>query len=59
MYSGWTMGSEDKEIIIKKHKGVVQNVEFRVQNTRINKVLSEFGCKPVKLCFLKAFAKEF
>ena len=58
-YSGWAMDLEDKEIIINKEKGVIRNIKCRVQNSRIKKGLSEFGCKPVRHGFLKAFAKEF
>ena len=58
-YSGWALDLEDKEIIIKKDKGIVRNVKCRVQNTRLLKSLPEFGCKPVRFGFLRAFAKEF
>ena len=58
-YSGWALDLEDKEIIIKKDKAVLRNVKCRVQNTRLEKGLDEFGCKPVRLGFLNAFAKEF
>jgi hypothetical protein len=58
-YSSWALDLEDKEIEIKKEKAIVRNVRCRVQNTRIKKGLSEFGCKPVRFGFLKAFAKEF
>ena len=56
-YSGWSMDLEDKEIEIKENKGIIKNIKCRVQNTRISKGLSEFGCKPVRLSFLKAFVK--
>jgi len=58
-YSGWAMDLEDKEIIVIKDKAIVRNTKCRVQNTRIKKGLPEFGCKPVRLGFLKSFAKEF
>jgi hypothetical protein len=58
-YSGWSMDLEDKEIEIKKDKGIVRNIQCRVQNTRLKKGLTEFACKPVRWVFLKAFAKEF
>jgi hypothetical protein len=58
-YSGWSLDLEDKEIIIKKDKGVIRNVRCRVQNTRLKKGLKEFGCKPVRWGFLKSFAHEF
>jgi hypothetical protein len=58
-YSGWSMDLEDKEIEIKENKAILRNIKCRVQNTRLSKGLSEFGCKPVRLGFLKAFAKEF
>ena len=58
-YSGWALDLEDKEIIVEKNKGIVRNTKCRVQNTRLSKGLSEFGCKPVRFGFLKSFAKEF
>jgi len=59
-YSAWAMDLEDKEIIEKDDsRAIVRNVKCRVQNTRITKGLPEFGCKPVRLGFLKSFAKEF
>lgn len=58
-YSSWALDLEDKEVIVEKERAVIRNVKCRVQNTRISKGLSEFGCKPVRLGFLKAFAKEF
>jgi hypothetical protein len=57
--SGWILDLEDKEIILKKDSAIIRNVKCRVQNTRINKNLDEFGCKPVRWGFLKAFAYEF
>lgn len=58
-YSGWALDLEDKEITIKNGTGIIGNKKCRVQNTRFSKGLSEFGCKPVRFGFLKAFAKEF
>ena len=58
-YSSWALDLEDKEIIIKKEHALIRNVRCRVQNTRVSKGLKEFGCKPVRFGFLKAFAKEF
>lgn len=58
-YSGWALDLEDKEIIVEDDKAIVRNTKCRVQNTRIEKGLKEFGCKPVRFGFLKAFAKEF
>lgn len=58
-YSGWSLDLEDKEMIVEKNKGIIRNVKCRVQNTRRKKGLIEFGCKPVRWGFLKAFAKEF
>jgi len=58
-YSGWALDLEDKEIIIENNKGIVRNTKCRVQNTRLSKGLTEFGCKPVRFGYLKAFAKEF
>jgi hypothetical protein len=58
-YSTWALDLEDKEIIITKDSGFIRNIRCRVQNTRKSKGLKEFGCKPVRFGFLKAFAKEF
>ena len=58
-YTGWALDLEDKEIIIEENRGILRNVNCRVQNTRLKKGLDEFGCKPVRFGFLKAFAKEF
>jgi hypothetical protein len=58
-YSSWALDLEDKEITIKKEHALIRNVRCRVQNTRVSKGLKEFGCKPVRFGFLKAFAKEF
>jgi hypothetical protein len=57
-YSGWSMDLEDKEIEVGKDRAILRNVRCRVQNTRLQKGLPEFGCKPVRFGFLKAFAKE-
>ena len=57
-YSSWSLDLEDKEIIIKKDKAIIRNTKCRVQNTRIQRGLSEFGCKVVRFGFLKSFAKE-
>lgn len=58
-YSGWALDLEDKEIELFENKAILRNVKCRVQNTRKSKGLVEFGCKPVRWGFLKAFAKEF
>jgi hypothetical protein len=58
-YTTWVLDLEDKEIIIKKDHAMIRNIFCRVQNNRKNKGLKEFGCKPVRFGFLKAFAKEF
>jgi len=58
-YTGWALDLEDKEIIVEENQGIVRNVKCRVQNTRIKNGLEEFGCKPVRWGFLKAFAREF
>jgi len=58
-YSSWALDLEDKEIIVEEKKAIIKNIKCRVQNTRIQKGLGEFGCKPVRFSFLKAFAKEF
>ena len=53
------MDLEDKEIKIEKNRAIIRNVKCRVQNTRLKKGLSEFGCKPVRWGFLQSFVKEF
>jgi Family of unknown function (DUF6125) len=58
-YTTWALDLEDKEIIIQKEHALLRNTRCRVQNTRLRKGLPEFGCKPVRFGFLKAFAKEF
>ena len=58
-YTTWALDLEDKEIIIKKDHALIRNIRCRVQNTRKSKGFKEFGCKPVRFGFLKAFAKEF
>ena len=58
-YSGWALDLEYKEVVVEENRGIIRNVKCRVQNTRIKKGLDEFGCKPVRWGFLKAFAKEF
>jgi hypothetical protein len=58
-YTSWALDLEDKQIEIQKDHAVIRNIRCRVQNTRKNKGLPEFGCKPVRLGFLQAFAKEF
>ncbi|MBN1860086.1 MAG: hypothetical protein JW840_01340 [Candidatus Thermoplasmatota archaeon] len=58
-YTSWALDLEDKEIIVEKDHAMIRNVGCRVQNTRRSKGLAEFGCKPVRLGFLQAFAKEF
>jgi hypothetical protein len=58
-YTSWALDLEDKEIVVEKNHAVVRNVRCRVQSTRREKGLGEFGCKPVRYGFLKAFAKEF
>lgn len=58
-YSGWAMDLEDKETSIENSIGIIRNKKCRVQNTRLSKGLSEFGCKLVRYNFLKSFAKEF
>lgn len=58
-YTSWALDLEDKEVIVEKDHAIIRNVRCRVQNTRRSKGLPEFGCKPVRLGFLQAFAKEF
>ena len=59
LYSTWVLDLEDKEIKVTKNSAIIKNIRCRVQNTRKEKGLSEFECKPVRLGFLQAFAKEF
>jgi hypothetical protein len=59
LYTTWALDLEDKEVIIKKNHAMIRNIHCRVQQTRLGKGLKEFGCKPVRFGFLKAFAKEF
>ena len=56
--SGWALDLEDKEIIKKDNRVIISNSVCRIQNTRIQKNLSEFPCKKVRWGFLKSFAKE-
>ena len=56
--SGWALDLEDKEIIKKDNRLIISNSVCRIQNTRIQKNLSEFPCKKVRWGFLKSFAKE-
>ena len=58
-YTSWALDLEDKEITVEKDRAMIRNVRCRVQSTRRTKGLPEFGCKTVRLEFLKAFAKEF
>lgn len=58
-HSSWALDLEDKEIEIDDKKALIRNVKCRVQNTRIQKGLGEFGCKQVRKGFSEAFAKEF
>ncbi|UCH71574.1 MAG: hypothetical protein JSW62_04030 [Thermoplasmatales archaeon] len=58
-YSGWALDLEDKEISVNMNKAILRNIKCRVQNTRLEKGLKEFGCKSVRYPFLKSFAKEF
>jgi hypothetical protein len=57
-HSGWALDLEEKEIEIHPKKAILRNVACRVQNTRIKNGLPEFGCKPVRLGYLKSFCKE-
>ncbi len=57
-YTTWALDLEDKEIEITTDHAIIRNVRCRVQHTRLSKGLKEFGCKPVRFGFLKAFAKE-
>ena len=58
-FSSWVLDLENKEIIEKKDKTIIRNIKCRIQDTRSRNNLEEFGCKPVRFGFLKAFAYEF
>lgn len=58
-YSGWALDLEDKEIEVTPDRAIIRNTKCRVQNTRLQKGLPEFGCKPVRRGFLQSFATEF
>jgi hypothetical protein len=58
-YTTWALDLENKEIKVTQNHAVLRNLHCRVQTTRRDKGLKEFGCKPVRLGFLTAFAKEF
>ena len=58
-FSTWALDLEEKEIIIQENCASIRNTCCRVQNARKRKGLKEFGCKPVRIKFLQAFAKEF
>jgi hypothetical protein len=59
LYTTWALDLEDKQVSITTDHAMIRNIRCRVQHTRQEKGLKEFGCKPVRLGFLKAFAKEF
>jgi hypothetical protein len=56
--SAWVLDLEDKEIIEEKDKIIIRNIKCRIQDTRIQKGLSEFSCKNVRWGFLKSFTSE-
>jgi hypothetical protein len=57
--TSWSLDLECKNIDIHCNKVIMRNTNCRVQNTRLKKGLNEFPCKPIRLGFLKSFAKEF
>ena len=59
--TGWFLDLENKtlEYDSGEHKITIINYKCRVQNTRLRKDLSEFPCKPVRLGFMKSFAKTY
>jgi hypothetical protein len=59
LYTSWAVDLKDKEVEIRKEYAIIRNTRCRVQNTRREKGLPEFGCKYVRHGFLTAFAKEF
>lgn len=57
--TSWSLYQEEKEIEASPAKGVFRVTKCRTQQTRIQKRLGEFSCKPVRFSYLKAFAEEF
>lgn len=57
--TSWSLYQEEKQMESTASKGVYRVTKCRVQETRINKALSVFPCKNVRLSYLKAFAEEF
>lgn len=57
--TGWALDLEYKIIEVNDNIAIVRNTNCRVQNTRINKGLSEFPCKEVRFGFFKSFVREF
>jgi hypothetical protein len=57
--TSWALDLEDKEFERKGEDLILRNTKCRVQNTRISKGLTQFGCKVVRLGYLVEFAKEF
>ena len=57
--SSWALDIEDKEIEVHQDRGLIRNLNCRVQTTRARKGLDEFPCKGVRLGFMESFAEEF
>jgi hypothetical protein len=57
--TSWALDLEDKAFDRKGEVLILQNTNCRVQNTRLSKGLTEFGCKVVRRGYLEEFAKEF
>jgi hypothetical protein len=58
-HSSWWLYLEEKEYELTDSKLLIRNNKCRVQQTRVEKGLGEFGCKPVRNGFLNNFLKEF
>jgi len=58
-HTGWALDQRDKETEVSESKAVFRVIKCRTQETRIQKGLGEFPCKPVRFGYLKAFAEEF
>jgi hypothetical protein len=58
-HTSWALYQTAKETEVTEKKGIFRVTDCRTQKTRIEKGLTEFPCKPVRLGFLKSFAETF
>jgi hypothetical protein len=56
--TSWALDQRDKAIEVKNGRAVFRVVSCNTQLTRIRKGLPEFPCRPVRIGYLKAFARE-